>query len=273
MPDLWLRVAASLYGLGLLYALITIWGKKEVLSRVVVSAVALGTLFHLVSLVESGMASASGGFSGSRHQVESLLAFLLMVFFLGFYAKYRTASPGIFVFPLVFLLTLSAVLGRHPETSVRSDLAGSGWLFFHIALIFSGYAALFFSFASSILYLVQERSLKSKHLDGIIGRLPALEVIDNIGYRSLMLGFPFMTLGLIAGSVIAQARFGPAYFQDPKVIFSVLMWLIYTGLLFSRWSAGWRGRRAAMLSMVAVASATVAWAANYYSTMHRIVGP
>lgn len=264
MPDLWLRVAVSLYGLGLLYALITIWLRRELLARVIVSAVALGALFHLVALVESGLSAGSGLFSGSQHQVESLLAFLLMVFFLGFYAKYRTASPGIFVFPLVFLLTLSAVIGRGADSAVRADLARSGWLFFHIALIFSGYAALFFSFASSILYLVQERSLKSKHLDGIIARLPALAVIDDIGFRSLMLGFPFMTLGLIAGSVIAQARFGPAYFQDPKVIFSIVMWVVYTGLLFARWSAGWRGRRAALLSTVAVAAATVAWAANYF---------
>jgi len=195
-----------------------------------------------------------------------------MLFFFGVYWRYKTASHGIFVFPLVFLLALSASLAEQPP-QFSSPLLRSGWIVLHIALIFSGYAALFFSFVSSLLYLVQERSLKSNHLDGFLGRLPSLAVIDDIGFRSLVLGFPFMTLGLVAGSVLAQESFGASYFRDPKIVLSLLMWAVYLILLFSRWSAGWRGRRAALLSTAAFASATLAWAANYFSTMHRFVTP
>jgi len=118
---------------------------------------------------------------------------------------------------------------------------------------------------------VQERSLKSKKPAGILLRMPALEVIDEIGYRSLLLGFPFMTLGLIAGMVVAQATFGRVDLVDPKILLSVLMWAVYMVMLYTRWTAGWRGRRAAYLATGAFVAAVVAWAANYFSTIHGFV--
>ena len=141
----------------------------------------------------------------------------------------------------------------------------------NIILILIGYSALFFSFIASVLYLLHERSLKRKDLNGIAGKLPALETIDNIGYRLLLIGFPFMTIGLIAGSVIAQVQYGASYFQDPKIILSLLMWSVYTVMLYTRWNSGWRGRRAALLSAFAFAAALSVWAANYFSGVHRFV--
>jgi ABC-type transport system involved in cytochrome c biogenesis permease subunit len=146
-----------------------------------------------------------------------------------------------------------------------------GWLFAHIALIFAGYAALFLSFGASLIYLLQERNLKSKRAAGFLARLPALETIDEISYRSLLLGFPFMTLGLVAGVLVAQASYGQLDYFDPKILLSVLMWAVYLVMLYTRWNAGWRGRRAAYLATGAFAAAVVAWAANFFSTIHRFV--
>ena len=145
----------------------------------------------------------------SIHESESFLAFMILAFFMIVYIRYRTTSPGIFVFPLVFLMTFASALAQQPLV-FTSGLMRSGWIGVHVALIFTGYAALLLSFAASMLYIVQERRLKSKQLtSGVLARLPALQVIDDIGYKSLLLGFPFMTFGLIAGSVVAQANFGP----------------------------------------------------------------
>lgn len=271
MHQFWLKVAAAMYSVGLLYAFVALSGKRQVLSRTLLPIVGLGTIFHFVAMVESF--TESGQFTpATLFQSESLLAFLLMFFFFIVYWKYSTTSHGIFVFPLVFLLTLSAAVGERPPQFDNPALRG-GWIITHIALILAGYAALFFSFVSSILYLVQERSLKTKVASTFFSRLPALEVMDDIGFRSLLLGFPFMTIGLVIGSVIAQSTFGPAYFRDPKIVLSLLMWAVYMVLLFSRWSAGWRGRRAAMLSACAFMVAAVAWAANYFSAVHRFPAP
>jgi ABC-type uncharacterized transport system permease subunit len=198
------------------------------------------------------------------HNLEALLALLIMTAFMIVYAIYRTTSPGIVVFPLVFLLTFLAATGVRPF--LFSPAANRGWLIVHILFILAGYAAIVLSFGASLLYLIQERSLKSRRLGGLLSRLPALEVIDEIGLRSLLLGFPFMTIGLIVGMALAQQTFGVINFFDPKIFLSLLMWAVYMVLLYTRWSSGWRGRRAAYLASGAFAAAVIAWAAN---TIHR----
>ncbi len=216
MSLIWLRVALVCYAVGLLYALVALTRTSEILSKVALHASYLGMVFHLVSLTEAVVQSGQLA-SASVHNSESLLAFLIMVVFMLAYMVYKTTTPGIVIFPLVFLLTFVAATGQQP--CVRSVAVMHGWLVVHILLIFTGYAALFLSFGASILYLMQERALKSKSSAGMFSRLPALQVIDDIGYRSLMLGFPFMTLGLIAGTVVAEATYGRIDFFDPKICF------------------------------------------------------
>jgi len=271
MPLFWLRVAVGFYGLGLLYALLALVRRHEIISRIIMPVIGVGFVLHFVSLTEHYV-NLGHLTPDSIHTSESLLAFLIMVFFTVVYVRYRTTAPGIFVFPLVFLLTFSAAVGLKPP-HFSSPMLRSGWIFVHIGLIFTGYAALFFSFAASLLYLLQEHTLKSKHPGGLMSRLPALEVIDQMGYRSLLLGFPFMTFGIVAGSVIAQSEFGAHYFLDPKIVLSLLMYAVYMLLVYTRWNSGWRGRKAAYLSTFAFLAAVLAWAANYVSGVHRFIAP
>ena len=269
MTLVWLRVALVFYAAGLLYALVALTRTSEILGKVALHASYLGMVFHFVSLTEAVVQSGQFA-SASVHNSESLLAFLIMVGFMLAYLVYKTTTPGIVVFPLVFLLTFIAATGQQPLV-FASVAVKHGWLAVHILMIFTGYAALFLSFGASILYLMQERALKSKSSSGMFSRLPSLQVIDDIGYRSLMLGFPFMTLGLIAGSVVAESTYGRIDFLDPKILLSILMWAVYLLMVFMRLSAGWRGRRAATLASVAFAAAIVAWIANYFSGMHRFI--
>jgi hypothetical protein len=106
-----------------------------------------------------------------------------MTFFMIAYAVYKTISPGVVVFPIVFFLTFVAATGQQPFV-FTSAVPQKGWLIAHIALIFTGYSALVLSFGASLLYLLQERRLKAKKPSSLFGYLPALEVIDQIGYRS-----------------------------------------------------------------------------------------
>jgi ABC-type uncharacterized transport system permease subunit len=271
MPFLWLRFALLLYGLGVIYSIFAGMRKQEWLGRVLPLAIFAGAIFHFVSIIE--FAGLTGSLApASPSAAESQLAFIIVFFFLAFWLKYHTPTPGLLVFPIVFLLVLAAVAGQG-RGQFSSPLLRTGWIAVHVTLIFLGYAALVFSFVASLLYLLQERRLKSKSSAEVLGRMPALEVIDEIGYRSLLVGFPFMTLGLLAGAVVAQVDFGPAFFRDPKIILSVLLWLVYLVLLFTRWNAGWRGRRAAFLSTFAFVAAIGTWAANYVSVSHKFLGP
>lgn len=270
MPTIWLRVALTLYALGLVYVLVALTRTRELLNRLALHAAYLGMVFHLVAIVETVRALGEPSL-GSLSMAASVLGFVIMVVFLIVYMIYQTTSPGIVVFPLVFLLTLVGAMQQKPF--ILTSSARQGWLIAHISLIFAGYAALVLSFSASLIYLIQERSLKAKRPGSLLSRLPALQVTDEIGFRSLLVGFPFMTAGLIAGMIIAQANFGYVNFRDPKILFSLLTWAVYLVLLFTRWTAGWRGRRAAYLAAGAFAMAIVAWAANYFSAVHRLARP
>jgi len=285
MSTIWLRVALALYALGLVYVLVALTRTpiradasarvsarvEDLLSRVALHAAYLGMVFHFVAIAEA--VRQSGDLSlASLSVAASVLGFLIMVVFLIVYMVYQTTSPGIVVFPLVFLLTFIGASGQEPFV-LSSSNAREGWLLAHISLILTGYAALILSFSASLLYLLQERALKAKKPGGLLSRLPALQVTDEIGFRSLLIGFPFMTAGLAAGMVIAQSSFGRVDFRDAKILLSLLMWSVYLILLYTRWSVGWRGRRAAYLAAGTFAMAIVAWAANYFSTIHALARP
>jgi ABC-type uncharacterized transport system permease subunit len=269
MPIIWLRVALGCYAVGLLYALVALTRSSDWLGKVALHAAYLGMVFHFVSLFES-MRNSGQIAVASVHNVESVLAFLIMVVFMIVYLTYKTTSPGIIVFPLVFFLTLIAATHQQPFLQIPFGVR-RGWIIMHVSLILTGYAALIVSFCASVLYLIQEHTLKSKSSAWIVSRLPALDTIDEIGYRSLLLGFPFMTLGLIAGTVIAQVTYGRIDLLDPKVLLSLLMWAVYLVMVYTRWNAGWRGRRAAYLAAGVFVAAAVAWSANYFSAIHRFV--
>lgn len=266
MSLLWLRFALACYFIGLVYAFVALTRTSDLFSRIALHAASLGMVFHFVSLVE--MFLSGQVVWASIHNGESLLAFFSMTFFMIIYAIYKTTSPGVVVFPVVFFLTFVAAVDQQPVL-LTAFVSHKGWLIAHIILIFTGYAALVLSFGASLLYLLQENRLKAKKPTNMISFLPALEVIDQIGYRSLMLGFPFMTLGLLTGSVVAITTYGRVDFLDPKILLSLLMWAVYMLMVFTRWNSGWRGRRAAVLATFAFVAALAAWAANYFSTIHR----
>ena len=266
MALLWLRFALGCYFISLVYAFVALARTSDLFSRVALHAAGLGMVFHFVSLVEVFVGGQM--LWASVHNAESLLGFISMAFFMIVYAMYKTTAPGVVVFPVVFFLTFVAALDQQPVL-LTSYVQPKGWLAAHIFLIFIGYAALLVSFGASLLYLLQERRLKSKNPSSLTSFLPALEVIDQIGYRSLLLGFPFMTLGLLTGSVVAISAYKHLDFLDPKILLSVLMWAVYMVMVFTRWNSGWRGRRAAFLATFAFVAAIVAWAANYFSTIHR----
>ena len=105
MPLLWLRIALALYGAGLLYSLLALRGGSNWVARITAPAVQFGMVFHFVSLAET-LHNEGHLTPTNLHDLESLLAFLVMLGFSIIYFRYRTLSPGILVFPAVFLLTL-----------------------------------------------------------------------------------------------------------------------------------------------------------------------
>ena len=190
---------------------------------------------------------------------------------------YGAISLGIFALPITFFIVFVPSLGAEkyvfPSEGVRIS-----WLVAHIVALLAAYAALGFSILASALYLMQERRIKAKPLpggkDGWFEWLPPLDTLERVAHATLLFGFPCMTVGLVIGSVLAQETvLGAAYFRDPKVIASFVMWAAYVLLLFVRSTAGLRGRRAAYFSGAVFLVMLAVWAANTLSQVHRYGAP
>jgi ABC-type transport system involved in cytochrome c biogenesis permease subunit len=142
-------------------------------------------------------------------------------------------------------------------------------LYLHVSLIVLGYAAFFLTFAAGVMYLIQERELKSKRPRAFYYRLPPLETLDDLAYKSLSIGFPFITLGIVSGALWASSVWGSDWPTDPKIAWSFATWLIYLLLLCARWVIGWRGRKAAYFAIIGFIAILVTWSTN--SGVHSFV--
>ncbi|MDP9049352.1 MAG: cytochrome c biogenesis protein [Acidobacteriota bacterium] len=272
MTLLWLRFAVLLYGVAALAVLpAALYNRPRWCNLAIPSAIA-AVLFHFVSLAET-LNAAHHRLPVETHELQSLLALILAIAFLIVYAWYHSVSLGVFVLPIVFILATLAAFRPGQETF--STPIRTGWIFFHIALLLAAYAALGVSLLASLLYLVQERRLKSKSpaKRGLTPLDTPLETIDQIALKTLLFGLPCMTAGLLIGAVIAQQDFGAKYFGDPKILLTFGLWIAYVAMVFIRRASGLRGRRAVYLSSFIVMVVLFVWAANQFSAVHRFSTP
>jgi cytochrome c-type biogenesis protein CcsB len=254
MHDACLWTALALYGLGILSIVPSVKRRRPSLSPASLGALGLGLLAHAGALAAEAVRIHRLPVTDVRSAL-SFYAFLVTLAFFLVYLRYRIVSLGLFMLPLVFLLTLISTL--HPGGSFDSSAFRGGWLLVHISSIFLGYTALFLTFVAALMYLIQERELKSKQPRGFYYRLPSLEVCDEIHYRSLLLGLPLLSLGILTGFVWASRTWKGPWELDPKIVASLVTWLIYLVLFSTRVSGGWRGRRAAYIAIFGFAAILV----------------
>ena len=260
-----LRLALGLYFVGFAHAVLTALNKKQTLFRPALVAVTAGLVLHVLSIALQAMEVRYLPLT-QQYEAFSFFGALAALGFLIAYAKYRIAPLSVFAFPLIFIMTFISNLFYDPSSSIPPVLR-SNWIYIHTPLVFIGYAALFIAFAAAIMYLIQERALKSKHPVRFYNWLPSLEICDDLAYRALAIGFPLITLGIITGALWAQGA-GFVWARDAKVVFSFLTWLVYLLLIFYRLT-GWRGRKAAYLSIVGFIGVLVTFlGANYFGGLH-----
>ncbi len=255
-----------MYGVASLLAIPAVLGNRPRGHRFCLPVALGGWFFHLVAVVEM-MTAAHHLIPVMADEILSTLALLIVAVFLLIFFIWRTVSFGLFALPLSFLLTVIPAIGPDHYT-FTSPLVRNGWIAFHVVLLLAAYTALLFAMLSSVLYLVQERRLKSKGTPGFLTWLPSLATMDQITQSTLVLGFCCMTLGLFAGSLVAQEDVGARYFADPKVLLSFVIWALYVGMLFMRRSAGLRGRRAAWVTSGVLVAIVFVWAANLLGSVH-----
>lgn len=233
---------------GILY-LVAMIGKRPRASQVGRWVLLIGVVLHATCFGVSH--STAGGVPvTSLHESLSFFAWCLVLLFLLLDLRFRLSVMGAFAVPLAFGLMVASALSPHVVVQLNPVL--KSWLFpVHITFAFLGNAAFALSFGAGVMYLIQNRMLKSKRFTGIYQVLPSLDTLDKVNYTCLSVGFPLMTLGIITGAFWANTAWGTYWSWDPKETWALITWFLYAALLHGRLTIGWRGRKAAIFSIVA----------------------
>jgi ABC-type uncharacterized transport system permease subunit len=251
----WLRVAACLYAVGLLHSILVLVRQGQSVFPLARATFRIAVVVHAVAIVERLRFMDS-------YQTLSVCALLIAVVFLTVEWRYKFSGVSVVLFPLVFGMTLVAAMERASGPDVNEPV-GQVWLIVHILLVLAGYAALSLTAVAACAYLIQERRLKRKQTSSLLERLPPLATLDNLISKSLGLGFAFLTLGLVFGIMWAVLYSGStSWIRDARITLSLFTWALLLVMMVLRASAGWRGRKAAVMALAVLGCSALTWAAH-----------
>lgn len=209
---------------------------------------------HVVFLAVDVLSSTRPLFA-DIHQALGVGSLLVALSYLGtvWLGGHRISSRGklqvlgAFITPITLLFFLGAGFRRGVQVS---DEVRSAMLPFHIGVNVLGIAAFALAFGVSVAYVIQERQLRRKTLTGLFRRLPSLDTLDTLGFRMVIVGFPLLTLGVVTGTLWA-VRLDPDQPPiGPTQTMGLVEWALFAAVLLLRVVAGWRGRRAAIGTML-----------------------
>jgi cytochrome c-type biogenesis protein CcsB len=275
--DLLLLVALVAYLAGAFYAVFLFATRPEMDDRRLLNILGAGFTAHTASVIV--------GWAGHGHfpivnpkEVSSFIAWAIAAYFLFIRWRYNVRSLPAFVIPLIFIFTLISLL--LPESVPSPALTGAidaspltRVIFpIHVTMVIFSYAAFILTFVGGVMYLVQEHELKAKTFGAAFYRLPALNTCDELGYRSLTIGFVFLTLGMITGIIWNSQRDGRFWHNDPKEVLALVTWFVYLFMMHYRLTAGWRGRRIAWLSVAGFVIVLFTWIGARYLPSYHVFG-
>ena len=266
---LWFLAAVIIYGIGLLYS-IFVWRrgfqKNNWTSYILVS----------IAFIAHTLALTHRGFSLKQCPVNNLYeatTFILWTISLGsliFGIWPRLRFIGVFTAPLLFCVGVFAMMpGLDPEYGDQPNFI-NGWSSLHAALIMLGYGAFGLSAITGSMFLTQERNIKLHRASALFSMLPSIQRLEKLITRSLVAGLILLTSGLFIGGVFLDLPDGISFWNDSKVIWSLLVWTFYTGFLIAHIKLDQRGRRYAWLAIFAFFFVIFTfWGTNLLSSIHN----
>ncbi len=165
----------------------------------------------------------------------------ILLFYIVFERWYGQRALGAFIQPVVLaLLAVAAAFFPSDVEPLVPALQNQDLLAIHVATMVLAYSALSVSFGTGVMYLLQGEKNR-------FPRLPKATLLDEIGYRSVMVGFPLLALGIALGAYWGNAAWGRYWGWDPKETSALVTLLIYAAYLHTRGLRGWTGTRAAVI--------------------------
>ncbi|MGA7104283.1 MAG: c-type cytochrome biogenesis protein CcsB [Candidatus Deferrimicrobiaceae bacterium] len=246
-------ITTLLFGVASVNYVAALYGKRETIARIgtwiCIAAAVVSTAAIGVRWAESYQMGI--GRIPVTNLYESLVFFAWSVnlFYLLVEWKYKNRTLGAFVMPIAFGTMLFAFTN---ESSIQPLVPAlqSYWLHAHVITCFVGYAAFAVSAGVATMYLMKAKREERKVTGGVVALFPSTKILDDLVYKAIIWGFPFLTTGIITGAAWANYAWGTYWSWDPKETWSLIVWLVYAAFLHARITRGWHGRRAAILSIV-----------------------
>jgi cytochrome c-type biogenesis protein CcsB len=252
--QIFFNISMGIYLVSFLGYLIFATSQHKGLGVLGTTILSVGLILHSAGLVLRWIETHQTGYGyvPLSNMYESLVFFswTIVLIYLILEFKYRQKIIGVFVTPFAFLaIALTSIIpGIDAKITPLVPALQSNWLTIHVTTCFFGYASFAVSFGISILYLIRDR--KEGQAAGISKWLPASPILDEINYKSIVIGFPMLTLGIVTGAAWANYAWGTYWSWDPKETWSLITWFVYAAFLHARVTRDWRGRKAAILSIV-----------------------
>jgi len=184
------------------------------------------------------------------HEALNFLAWSIVGTYLIMQFKHKPKGLGAFVTPLITIIMVIAATQPQANMLALPPALRSFWLPIHAIICLIGDAVFALAFCIAVMYMVQEHQIKKKKFGAVFKRLPSLTTLDQLNYLCLKIGFPLLTVGIITGSIWAEKAWGSYWSWDPKETWSLITWFLYAALLHQRLTVGWRGRRAAIMTII-----------------------
>jgi len=235
-----------------------------------------GIFAHTLALIVRWRASYNLGFGHAplTNLYESLIFFAWSIMLLYLLIEWRIKNKmlGPFVVPVAFLIMAYASIAPGINNKIEPLIPAlqSNWLTIHVLTCFMGYAAFTVAFGCGLFYLWKRKKIKkNENHSSTAGNLPSLDMLDILIYQSTALGFVFLAMGIMTGSIWAHYAWGAYWSWDPKEIWSLITWLIYAIMLHTRYVRGWRGKRLAIIAIAGFISVLFTYfGVNFLSSLH-----
>src|SRR5262247_539697 len=208
-----LVIALTLYLAGAFYSIYTFATKSKRSDRDLKLIIGLGFVAHTAAMVAAWWESGYFPVINPK-EVSSFIGWAIAGYYLAVSRRYHTRALPAFLLPLVHLFMFVSLLMPAPAVAMprllESAISASPLtqIIFpvHATLVIASYAAFAVTFVCGVMYLIQEHELKAKHFGASFERLPALNTCDEIGYRTVTIGFVLLTLGVVTGIIWNNQR-------------------------------------------------------------------
>ena len=243
----------------------------DMFGRLALMLTVIGCLAHFVALVGRGMAADPNRVPwGNMYEFTISGSFVVVAGYLLLRKRFGLAWMGPIVTAMVLVLLMVAVLWLYSPVEPLTEALNSPWLVIHVMSAIVATGAFTLGGITSALYLVRARAEKrgGDATRGYVARLPSLVSLDRVSYRIHAFAFPVWTFAvLISGPIWAHQAWSSYWNWDPKEVCAFITWVVYAAYLHARATAGWRGRNAAILALVGVATLWFNFIGiNYFST-------